>query len=105
MCSSDLGLSQSLPAMPRVCEAWATLRARGYDPDDPKVGRPELRRCWNWDSDAAWQVFYGTLDEALDERTTQVALPEQTPTETSLVGALAQLIWAPLLRHERSGAR
>ena len=101
----SLGLSQSLPAMPRVCEAWATLRARGYDPDDPKVGRPELRRCWNWDSDAAWQVFYGTLDEALDERTTQVALPEQTPTETSLVGALAQLIWAPLLRHERSGAR
>ncbi|MGB7963264.1 MAG: exodeoxyribonuclease V subunit gamma [Propionicimonas sp.] len=101
----SLGLTRSLPAMPRVCEAWATLRARGYDPAEPKVGRAELRRCWNWDSDAAWAVFYGTLDDALAERTSQVAWPEPTPAEASLVGALAQLIWAPLLSHERSGAR
>lgn len=100
-----LGLSRPLPAMPRVCEAWATLRAKGYDPHDPMVGRSALKRSWDWDCDASWQAFYDTLDEALLERRTQVTLPERTPSEPSLVGALAELIWAPLLRHEVSGAR
>ncbi len=98
----SLGLTRPLPATPRVCEAWASLRARGVD---PKGSPGELKRSWEWDRDASWQVFFALIADVLEPRTDQVRLPAPTPGEALLVGALAELIWAPLLAHEQRRGR
>jgi exodeoxyribonuclease V gamma subunit len=94
-----LGMSQPLPAMPRVGAAWADYRASQRDPSDPLVSRKNLERCWDWESDDYWRTFF-TFPAVLDLPVAGVGIPDADPRERSLVGALASCIWEPLLAAE-----
>ncbi|MEA5052690.1 MAG: exodeoxyribonuclease V subunit gamma, partial [Propionicimonas sp.] len=91
-----IGMTRPLPALPRLCAQWAALRAAGQDPADPFVGGKQLARCWEWDADPNWKAFF-SYPAVLTQPAAGVGLPEDAADETSLVGALAQLIWQPLL--------
>ncbi len=94
-----LGMSRELPALPRVGEAWAVYRASHRDPRDPLVSGKNLKRCWEWESDAYWKTFF-TFPDLLDLPLGDLALPDADPRERTLVGALATCIWEPLLSAE-----
>jgi exodeoxyribonuclease V gamma subunit len=94
-----LGMSRELPALPRVGEAWAGYRTSHRDPRDPLVSGKNLRRCWEWESDAYWKKFF-TFPELLDLPLGDIAVPDADPRERTLVGALATCIWEPLLSAE-----
>ena len=94
-----LGMSQPLPALPRLGAAWADYRASRRDPGDPLVSRKNLERCWEWESDDYWRTFF-RFPALLDLPVLGVALPDVDPRENTLVGALATCIWEPLLAAE-----
>jgi len=94
-----LGMSRELPALPRVGEAWAGYRTSRRDPRDPLVSGKNLKRCWEWESDAYWKKFF-TFPELLDLPLGDIAVPDADPRERTLVGALATCIWEPLLSAE-----
>ena len=94
-----LGMSRELPALPRVGEAWAVYRASHRDPCDPLVSGKNLKRCWEWESDAYWKKFFA-FPELLDRPLGDIAVPDADPRERTLVGALATCIWEPLLSAE-----
>jgi len=94
-----LGMSQPLPALPRIGAAWAGYRVSHRDPGDPLVSRKNLDRCWEWESDDYWRTFF-TFPALLDLPAAEVAVPDADPRERTLVGALATCIWEPLLAAE-----
>lgn len=96
-----LGMSEPLPALPRVGAAWAGYRASRRDPADPLVSRKQLERCWEWESDDYWRTFF-TFPQVLDLPLDGLAVPGADPQERTLVGALASSIWEPLLAGEVS---
>ncbi len=98
----SLGMTQPLPALPRVGAAWAGYRVSQRDPGDPLVSRKNLERCWSWESDAYWRTFF-SFPALLDLPLAGVDVPGADPRERSLVGALATSIWAPLLAAEVPG--
>ena len=94
-----LGLSRPLPAPPRVGERLAMLRRRGFDAQQPAEIAGAVRKSWEWDTDTHWAAFF-RFPDLLEIPVTEVSLPGPATGETSLVGALAQLIWTPLLEAE-----
>jgi exodeoxyribonuclease V gamma subunit len=94
-----LGMSQPLPALPRIGAAWAGYRVSHRDPGDRLVSRQNFKRCWEWECDAYWNRFF-TFPELLDLPVAGVAVPDADPRERTLVGALATCIWEPLLAAE-----
>ncbi len=94
-----LGMSQPLPALPRIGAAWAGYRASHRDPSDPLVSKKNLDRCWEWESDDYWRTFF-TFPALLHLPATDVAVADADPRERTLVGALATSIWQPLLAAE-----
>jgi exodeoxyribonuclease V gamma subunit len=94
-----LGMSQPLPALPRIGAAWAGYRVSHRDPGDPLVSKKNLDRCWEWESDDYWRTFF-TFPALLDLPAADVAVPDADPRERTLVGALATCIWEPLLAAE-----
>ncbi|HSK32184.1 MAG TPA: exodeoxyribonuclease V subunit gamma, partial [Propionicimonas sp.] len=94
-----LGMSQPLPALPRIGAAWAGYRVSHRDPGDPLVSRKNLDRCWEWESDDYWRTFFA-FPALLDLPAAGVAIPDADPRERTLVGALATCIWEPLLAAE-----
>ena len=90
-----LGLSRPLPALPRVGERLARLRRRSTEAEHPDQLARALEKEWEWDSDDNWRAFFA-WPEVLRLPAASVALPADT-AEPSLVGALAQLVWSPLL--------
>lgn len=94
-----LGLSTPLPAPPRAGERLASLRRRGFDARSSEDVAGAVRKSWGWDSDRHWEAFF-RFPGLLDIPATTVALPGPDTGEPSLFGALAQLIWEPLLEWE-----
>ncbi len=94
-----LGLSRPLPAPPRVGERLAVLRRRGFDAQQPEEVAGAIRKSWEWDTDTHWEAFFHFPD-LLEIPATEVSLPGPPTGEPSLLGALAQLIWTPLLEAE-----
>jgi len=94
-----LGMSQPLPALPRLGAAWADYRASRRDPEDRLVSRKNFERCWDWESDNYWKTFF-TFPELLATSVDAAGIPDADPREHTLVGALATCIWAPLLAAE-----
>lgn len=94
----SLGLTRPLPALPRLTAEWANLRATGRDPADPHQAK-SLRRCWDWESDAAWGKFF-SYPQVLQLPRGELPLIGADPSETTLVGALASSIWTPILDAE-----
>jgi exodeoxyribonuclease V gamma subunit len=95
----SLGMSQPLPALPRMGAAWAGYRASQRDPADKLVSRKNLERCWEWESDAYWRTFF-CFPDVLDLPLAGIAVPDADPRERTLLGALATSIWEPLLAAE-----
>ena len=96
-----LGLSRPLPAMPRVGERLARTRRRSQDAQHPDQLARFLEKEWTWDSDDNWRAFF-SWPAVLSLPAGEVPLPGPDTAEPSLVGALAQLIWAPLLDCEEA---
>lgn len=94
-----LGLSRPLPALPRLGFAWAGYRSSRRDPEDRLVSRKNFDRCWDFDSDAHWRVFFDYPD-VLFLPVGELAVPGADATERTLVGALASSVWAPMLAAE-----
>jgi exodeoxyribonuclease V gamma subunit len=94
----SMGLSRPLPALPRLTAEWANCRATGRDPGDPYVTKA-LRRCWDWESDAAWSKFF-EYPSVLGLELGELIVPDADPTERTQLGALASSIWTPLLAAE-----
>ncbi len=94
-----LGMTQPLPALPRIGAAWSGYRVSHRDPSDPLVSKKNLDRCWEWESDDYWRTFF-TFPALLDLPAADVAVPDADPRERTLVGALATCIWEPLLAAE-----
>ncbi len=94
-----LGLSRPLPAPPRVGERLAVLRRRGFDAQQPEEVAGAIKKSWEWDADAHWEAFFD-FPGLLEIPAGQVDLPGPATGESSLLGALAQLIWTPLLEWE-----
>ena len=97
-----LGLGQPLPALPRLGLAWAEYRASHRDPQDRMVSGKVFERCWEFDSDAHWRAFF-SYPELLSLGVEELAIPGLATAESTLVGALAQSIWAPVLAGEVLG--
>lgn len=93
-----IGLQRPLPCLPRLTAEWASMRLSNRDPDDARQ-KKSLRRCWDWESDAAWTKFFD-YPGLLDLDATEVDLPGADPKEHTLVGALASSIWIPALEAE-----
>ena len=93
------GLSEPLPALPRLGMEWAGLRESRRDPLDPKVGMNRLRDRWKWEADAAWKLFF-SFPELVSTQIGDTAVPGADPGEKFVVGALASAIWTPLLAAE-----
>jgi len=93
------GLSEPLPAFPRVCMEWSSLRESRRDPLDPKVGMNRLRDRWKWETDEAWALFF-EFPELVSTELGDREIPGADPSERLLLGALASAIWAPLLAAE-----
>ncbi|MGC3993210.1 MAG: exodeoxyribonuclease V subunit gamma [Propionicimonas sp.] len=96
----SIGLSRPLPALPRLCAEWATLRQAGQDPLEPRT-RNRLRDRWDWEAakDPSYTAFFdfpGVLDLPVGD----LELPGADEGEPNLVGALARAIWTPLLDSE-----
>lgn len=96
-----MGLSQPLPAPPRLCMEWAAMRAVGRDPLDPKSGRLRLRDRWKWETDAHWRVFFD-FDSLISVPAPAEPVPGADPAEKLLLGALASSMWRPLIAAEVS---
>jgi exodeoxyribonuclease V gamma subunit len=94
----SLGLTQPLPALPRLTAEWANCRSTGRDPSDPYVSKA-LRRCWDWESDAVWSKFFD-YPSVLALPLGDLIIPGADPGETTLLGALAGAIWTPALLAE-----
>lgn len=94
-----LGLTRPLPAPPRPSERLASLRRRGYDAQAPEEIAGAVKKLWEWDSDRHWDAFF-EFPALLAIPAAAVALPGPDTGEASLFGALAQLIWEPLLEWE-----
>jgi exodeoxyribonuclease V gamma subunit len=94
----SLGMTRPLPALPRLNAEWANLRATGRDPHDPYLTK-SLRRCWDWESDLAWGKFFDYPD-VLALPLAELDIPGAAQGETTLLGALATSIWAPVLAAE-----
>ncbi len=94
-----LGLSRPLPALPRLGFAWAEYRLSRRDPEDRLVSGKNFKRSWEFDSDAAWKVFFD-YPGLLELPASQVVVPGAEPTEGTLVGALASSIWGPVMGAE-----
>ncbi len=94
-----LGLSRPLPALPRLGFAWAEYRVSRRDPEDRLVSGKNFARCWEFDSDAAWEAFFAYPD-LLELSAGEVAVPGAEPSERTLVGALASSIWGPVMGAE-----
>ncbi|MFT4110318.1 hypothetical protein, partial [Propionicimonas sp.] len=95
-----IGLSRPLPALPRLCAEWATLRLAGQDPLDPR-SRSRLRDRWEWEgaNDPSYRAFFefpGLLDLPVGD----LPLPGADTGEPNLVGVLAGAIWTPMLDSE-----
>lgn len=96
-----LGLSRPLPALPRVGERLARTRRRSPEAQHPDQLARYLEKDWEWDRDENWKAFF-SFPGVLSLPATQVDLPGPDTGEPSLVGALAQLVWAPLLECEEA---
>ncbi|MGC3952688.1 MAG: exodeoxyribonuclease V subunit gamma [Propionicimonas sp.] len=96
-----LGLSRPLPAPAWTCERLARQRRRGFDAQQPAELAGAVKEPWGWDDDDHWRAFY-RLPDLLAVRADAVELPPPATGETTLLGALAQLIWAPLLEWEEA---
>ena len=94
-----LGLTHPLPAPPRAGERLASLRRRGFDAQAPEEIAGAVKKLWEWDRDRHWEVFFA-FPGLLAIPAGSVPLPAPDTGETSLFGALAQLIWEPLLAWE-----
>ena len=93
-----LGLSQPLPALPRLNAEWAAHRVSARDPRSGYAAKG-LRRTWDWESDVHWNRFFH-YPELLELPVDGWTIPGADPAESSLVGAVATAIWAPLLDAE-----
>lgn len=93
-----IGLTRPLPALPRLSAEWANFRATGRDPDDPYLTKT-LRRCWDWESDAAWSKFFD-YPQVLRIPLGDQRIPGADTKEDTLLGALATSLWTPLLAAE-----
>lgn len=96
-----LGLSRPLPAPQRAGERLASLRRRGFDAQEPQELAGAVKLLWGWDSDAHWEAFF-QFPQLLEIPASSVVLPGPATGEPGLFGALAQLIWTPLLEWERA---
>lgn len=96
-----LGLGVPLPALPRVCEALARFRPRSTEAEHPDQIARAVERFWEWDADDTWRAFF-RFPALLSIPASEVDLPGPATGEPSLVGALAQLIWTPLLEWEEA---
>jgi len=94
-----LGLSRPLPALPRVAERLARARRRSEEARHPEQIARFLHKDWDFDADDNWKAFF-SFPAVLSLSATGVGLPGPDTGEPSLVGALAQLVWAPILDHE-----
>ena len=86
------GLQRVLPIPPRVGQQWARARALRQEPQADKG----LRTTWSYDSDDTWARFFpqGRLpwQERIDGE------PWAQPGEPTVLGSLAALLWAPIVR-------
>jgi Exonuclease V gamma subunit len=91
-----LGLSRPLPALPRLGAQWAGYLASGRNPHE--VPASAFRTNWQYDADPSWLAFFdfGSVF-GIDA---DVVVPGADPAESSLVGALADAIWTPILAAE-----
>jgi exodeoxyribonuclease V gamma subunit len=91
------GCSHPIPALPRLNAEWAHLRNIQQNPlSQDKI----LADRWDKDADENWRAFFaypGVLDLPVPGD-----FPLPAGSEPSFVGALAQLIWQPLLAAEVS---
>lgn len=92
----QLGLSRALPALPRLGAQWAGYLASGRSPHD--VPDAAFRTNWEYDADPAWNAFFSFPSVLRGER--DVVIPGADPAEASLLGALADAIWTPILAAE-----
>lgn len=95
----SLGLTQPLPALPRLTMAWAQHRLSRRDPQDRLISGKGFQTCWEYDSDSHWRAFF-SYPSLLDLPVGDLAVPQTNPAESTLVGALAQAIWQPILAAE-----
>lgn len=93
-----LGLSRPLPALPRLNAEWAAHRVSARDPRSGYAAKG-LRRTWDWESDVHWNRFF-SYPELLELPVEGWTIPGADPAESTLVGAVATAIWAPLLAAE-----
>lgn len=83
---------QILPMPPTVAHRWAVLRARG---EDPLASERQLDAAWRQDHDEDWRLV-------LPLRRKPWRMPRETdpwghPGESSQLGALAAVAWAPIV--------
>lgn len=89
------GLQRVLPITPRVGQLWAQCRARNADP----VADRRLLTRWKYDNDAVWQRV---LPRGVDPWDAPAeGDPWAQRGERSLLGSLAQVVWAPIVRAEQ----
>jgi len=89
------GRCRVLPMPPQVARRWAECRARDTDPRSDRG----LEQKWRWDRDAVWEAVLGVGVRPWD------ALCDGEPWaqrgEKTLLGSLAALVWAPIVKAER----
>nr|NLI49093.1 hypothetical protein [Propionibacterium sp.] len=88
------GLQRVLPLPPWVGYLWAQCRARNTDPQSDR----NLRQRWDWDCDRIWRAVLGPDARPWDQRAD--GDPWAQRGEPTLLGSLAQLVWAPVVRAE-----
>jgi exodeoxyribonuclease V gamma subunit len=91
------GSSHPIPALPRINAEWAQLRNIGQD---PLSKLDDLKGQWDKDSDAHWTKFF-SFPEVLTQ-SIPADFPLPVGSEITFAGALAELIWVPLLAAEVS---
>lgn len=91
------GMQTPIPALPRLCELFARHRRTGQDPADP-AHRNDYGRCWEYDGDENWRAFF-SYPEVLTLPVGDFQAGD--PSEATLLGRLARLIWDPLVECER----
>lgn len=87
------GLQEVLPLPPRVGHRWAQDRARGRDPLADSRG---LVEAWKRDKDNVWGRYFPVRKPWERARTDEGRWGH--PEESTSVGALAWIVWEPLVR-------
>ncbi len=90
------GLQRILLMPPRTCEVWAQARLRGQDP----LADRRLEHRWAFDNDALWRRYVPRGTKPWDVRLTGDE-PWARPGETTQLGALASIVWTPIVGAER----